>query len=179
MASILTIIREFYRKQFKSFILRTKNFTSMFYCIFRIYMKFWTLWKKNLKLIVYVFSKLFPSINRITWECSRPCFITPFGSQRVNESRRLQKSAREHFSAIFSSFWYRQSKKTSLLVRSEILGLFVSPLTADSVLTIIWGIYRNQFKCIYLNNQKPLLDGLLYFENLNKILSIFKKTWAS
>ena len=57
---------------------------------------------------------------------SRYCFTKPFGSQRVDGSQTLQKSEREHFYPTFSSSW-----QMILLVRSEILGLFVKPLTAD------------------------------------------------
>ena len=62
---------------------------------------------------------------------SSSCFKTLFGSQSVSRSQTLQKCAREHFSPSFSSFWNKKSWKTSLLVGFQILGLFVTPLTAD------------------------------------------------
>ena len=49
----------------------------------------------------------------------------------------------------------------SLLVRSEILGLFVNPLTADAKDSRDdTPICFNQFKCIYLKNQKLFGDIL-------------------
>ena len=61
----------------------------------------------------------------------RPCFGTPFWNQRFNGSLRLLKSAQKHFYPIVSSLWDKLSWKTSLLVGSEILGLFNNTLTAD------------------------------------------------
>ena len=58
-------------------------------------------------------------------------FRTPFGSQRVNGSQILQKSAPENVLAIVSLFRDKLSSKTSLIVRSEILGLFFNTVTAD------------------------------------------------
>ena len=49
----------------------------------------------------------------------------------LNGSQALLKSARQHVYPKFASILYRLSWKTSLLVRSEILGLFVNTFTAD------------------------------------------------
>ena len=61
----------------------------------------------------------------------RSCFWTPFSSQRVNGSQTLLKSARQYFYPILTSFWDKLHSKGSLLVRSEILGLFVNTLITD------------------------------------------------
>ena len=58
-------------------------------------------------------------------------FRTAFDSQHVKGSKTLLKSARQHFCLIVSSLWEKLSWKTSLLVISEILGLFVHTLKAD------------------------------------------------
>ena len=63
---------------------------------------------------------------------TRFCLRVAFGNQRVNGSQTLQKSAKENFYPTFSSFWHRWSWKTFLLVRCEILGLHVNPLTGDA-----------------------------------------------
>ena len=56
----------------------------------------------------------------------RSCLKIPFDSQRVNESQTLFKSARQHFYPISSSsFWDKLCLKTFVLVRSDILGLFL------------------------------------------------------
>ena len=57
--------------------------------------------------------------------------MTPFVSERVNESKTLLKPARQHFYLIYSSFWKTLSWKTSLLLTSKTLGLFINTLTAD------------------------------------------------
>ena len=62
---------------------------------------------------------------------NRSCFRTPLGGNCVNGSQTLLKSARQHFHCKFPSIWDRLCSKTSLLVRSEILGLFVETFTAD------------------------------------------------
>ena len=59
------------------------------------------------------------------------CFRAPFSSQRVNGSQALLKSALHHFYLIFPLIRDERSWKKLLLVRSEILGLFVNTLTAD------------------------------------------------
>ena len=61
----------------------------------------------------------------------RLSFRTPFGSQRYSGSKTALKSARQNFYPIVSSSRDILSWKVSLLVRSEILGLFVNTLTAD------------------------------------------------
>ena len=55
----------------------------------------------------------------------------PFGSQRVNGAQTLLRSAGHHFYTTSPLIRDRVSWKKLLLVRSEILGLFVNTLTAD------------------------------------------------
>ena len=61
----------------------------------------------------------------------RSCFRTPLSSQRVSEFEILLKPARHNFHPIIPLIKDNLSWKTSFLVRSEILGLFVNTLTAD------------------------------------------------
>ena len=61
----------------------------------------------------------------------RSSFWKPFGSQRVNESQKLLKSAEKHFYPISSLFWAKLSWIKSFLVRSETLGPLVNTLTGD------------------------------------------------
>ena len=62
---------------------------------------------------------------------NRACFWKPFGSERVNKSQKLLKSAEKYFYPTFSSFWAKFSWKKLFLIRSEILGLLVNTLTAN------------------------------------------------
>ena len=52
-------------------------------------------------------------------------------SQHVKGSEKLLKSARQNFCHIFWSLWKEISSKSSVLVISEILRLFVNILTPD------------------------------------------------
>ena len=62
---------------------------------------------------------------------NRDCFRKSFGSERVNESEKLLKSAERYFFSIFSSFREKLSFKKLFLIRSETLGLLVNTLTAN------------------------------------------------
>ena len=58
-------------------------------------------------------------------------FRTPFDSQYVKEPEKVLKSARQKFYLITSLPCKKLSWKMSLLLLSEILGLFVNKLTVD------------------------------------------------
>ena len=65
--------------------------------------------------------------------------------------------------------------KTSLLVRSKILGLFgTSCLPIMCILVINERNSGSRFKRYYVKNRKYFLNILLQFWNLHKILPIFK-----
>ena len=61
------------------------------------------------------------------------CFTTPFWNQRLNRSKTLLKCARRYFSANFPLISDKLRTETSLLVRSENLGLCFSRLTDDHI----------------------------------------------
>ena len=60
----------------------------------------------------------------------RTYFRTAFGNQRVNEFQTLLKSVWHYYYPIFLWIWNKLSCRKSVLVRCEILGLFVNRLTA-------------------------------------------------
>ena len=60
----------------------------------------------------------------------KPRVRTLMDSQHVKGSERLLKSARQYFCDIFLSLWNEMSSKSSVLVVSEILRLFVNILTS-------------------------------------------------
>ena len=60
----------------------------------------------------------------------RSCFRTAFGSQGFHELETLLKSAWQDFYPNFPLILDKLSWKTSPLIRSEILGLFVNTLMA-------------------------------------------------
>ena len=95
---------------------------------------------------------------------SKFCFRTPLDNQRDNGSQTVSKSAKDHFFANFSSFWNRKSWETSLLVRSEFLGLFVNPFTADErYFGHNTGILPQPIQMHYLKDETLSLMTLLHF----------------
>ena len=61
----------------------------------------------------------------------RPFFETRFGEQRVRRFKTLVESARHHYYRMFPRIWDKLSRKKSVFVTSEILGLFINTLTAE------------------------------------------------
>ena len=59
------------------------------------------------------------------------CFRAPFDSKRVHGSQTLLKLALQNFYPTFQLISKKLSLETSLLLRSEILGLFRNTFTAD------------------------------------------------
>ena len=98
-------------------------------------------------------------------------------SQHVKGSETLLKSARQNFWHIFWSLWKEISSKSSVLVISEILRLFVNILTPDDKysLSVKAGVQRNQFKSNYVKIKKYFLNVFLHFQNLDKIWNTWKK----
>ena len=58
-------------------------------------------------------------------------FRTPFESQHVRKSETLLKILPPHFHHIVLKLWQKLNFQISVLVISDILGLFVIRLTAD------------------------------------------------
>ena len=88
------------------------------------------------------------------------------------------------FFPFYGSIWNKLSCKMSLLLRSEILGLFVITLLTHwlpvtSVLIIRGRTLWKQFKCIYLKRRFFFIIFLLSFQNLHEFWNTFKKRWAS
>ena len=102
-------------------------------------------------LIAQAFLKFLNLTELLTYIHKRSSFWKSFASEHVYKSQKLLKSAEKYFYPTFSSFWGKLSWKKSLLVRSEILGLFVNTMRT-SMLLVIGRIYWYQFKCNYLKN---------------------------
>ena len=62
---------------------------------------------------------------------NRAYFGKRFGTERVNESQNLLKSAEKHLYPAFSSFWAKLSSKKSFLIRSEMIGPLDNAFTAS------------------------------------------------
>ena len=63
----------------------------------------------------------------------RPYFRTRLGKERFSGLETLLKSTRQHYYQMFPWIWDKLSWRTSVLVRSEILRLFVNTLTAEYI----------------------------------------------
>ena len=61
----------------------------------------------------------------------RSYFGTRYGKQRVRRFQTLLEWARNHYYPMFPRIWDELSWKKSVLVSSEILGLFVNTLIAE------------------------------------------------
>ena len=102
----------------------------IFLSICRICIKFRTFPKKK-KFIAQLFPRLLTPKDAFTSMHESRRFWKHFGSDRVNESLKLLKSAEKYHYPAFSSFWAKLSEKKLFLTRSEILGLLVNTLTAN------------------------------------------------
>ena len=58
-------------------------------------------------------------------------FRTRFGKQGLSWFETVLKSVRNHYYHMFPSIWDKLSWKKSVLVKSEVLRLFVDTLTAE------------------------------------------------
>ena len=87
--------------------------------------------EKKMSIQAQLFPKLFILKDVVTSTSKSTCFRTLFGNERVTGFQTLLKSARHHYYPLFSSIRGKLSWKKCALVRSEILRLFVSTLTAD------------------------------------------------
>ena len=106
---------------------------------------------------------------------NRDCFWKPFASEHVNESQKLLKSAEKHFHPTFSWFWGMLSLKKLILIRSDILRLFVNMLTANSEYS------RSNRDSLPLQIQTKLSAKtnifLWYFPSIFSIYIKFKMFW--
>ena len=86
--------------------------------------------EQKVSFIASVFRKLLTPRNMVTWMPWSSRFRTPVENQRLHGWQTMLKSARQHFHLNFPLSQDNLSKKTSLLVRCEILGHFGNMLTA-------------------------------------------------
>ena len=136
--------------------------------------------EKIITFIAFICPKLFilKSVVRLMpWNW---CFRKPFGNEPVKESKIVLKSPQHHFYANVQLISKKLSFVWCLLVGSEILGPLITrwrPITC--ILVIIDRNSHNKFKYNYLQNCQHFLQLLFDFQNLHKILTIFKNTLPS
>ena len=131
MASILFKIVRICNSQFKWNYLKNQkpflNIVSHFSNLYQILIVL----KKKMIIIANVFQKLKSARIFLRALSKKPRFRTRFEGQHVKASQMLAKSQWERFDHVFLSFWGKLIWKISPLALGEILGVFVSTLTAD------------------------------------------------
>ena len=109
----------------------TESFFWSFFYVSEIWIKFRTFSKKRWAfLLKYSWNHNLPK-EMVTNMSKTPYFRTRFGKQRVTGFELLLKSSRHHYYSMFPWIWEKLCWKKSVLVRSEILGLFVNTLTVE------------------------------------------------
>ena len=118
-------------------IWKTKNFCSIFCCIFEISFKFWTFSKKRMTLIAEVFPKLRTSKNMVTSMSKKSCFKGSFGKQHGKRTKTLLKFGWQHLYDIYWSLCRHLSYKKSLLVICKFSRLFPNTLSTDGKYSLL------------------------------------------
>ena len=112
-------------------------------------------------------------VKPLTKKC---CFRRSFDSQHVQWSQTLVKSSWEHFYHIFPSLWGQIIWKMLLLLKFEMIGVFVNTWAADFKYPVPdCENLQFSFKCNYLKNKKLFMSILCHLWNLDQIWNIFKK----
>ena len=108
-------------------------------------------------------------------------FRTLFPSRRFAGCKTLLKSPRQHFYSKSSLMWDTLSWRTSLLVRSEVLGLFANALTANHRYSChhFREISATSSNTIISKTKNILCIFYSLFSIYNKFCSFLKQSWAS
>ena len=105
------------------------------------------------------------------------CFRTRFLTQSVDVSQTLLKSPRQHFYPNFQLIENKLSQKTSLRVRSEILGLFLDTLAADHTYSRHnWAKFQQEIQTI-LSQKWKTHSGIFiaFFQSTQNFAHLEKK----
>ena len=129
-----------------------------------------------MSLIGQNFLKLLTPKNMLIKAHNRACFWKSFGSERVNKSQKLLKSAEKYLYPNLSFYelnWVRKSYFQSGLKFQHCL--LTGWLPTRSILVVIERIYRCQLKWNYLRNHKSFLDFFFNFGICIKFTMFGKK----
>ena len=116
---------------------KTKNFISIFCCIFEIWFKFSTFWKKRMTLIPEVFPKLRTPKNIVRSMSKRSRLKGSFGKHHAKRAQTLLKFAWQNLYHIYWSLWRQLTFKKFLLVICKISRLFPNTLSADGKYSLL------------------------------------------
>ena len=132
MPSILFKTARICNSQFKCYYLKNqKNFQHFLLHFWNLH-QILNLLKKRTIVIANVFPKLQTLKIFVRPLSKKRRFRTRLDSQHVKASQILEKSPREHFDHVSSSFSRKLVWKMLLLILLEFLGVSVNTLTAES-----------------------------------------------
>ena len=131
IASILLNITRICDSQCKcNYLKNEKVFLNFFFDFWNLH-DIWSIFKKKMMVIANVFPTLNIVKNFVRPLCKKHRFGTRFDTQHDKVSQILAKSPRECFHHVFSSFWKKLIWNISPVLLGEILGMFLSTLSAD------------------------------------------------
>ena len=131
MTSIHSAICRIFCNKFKRCYLKNARLFLDFLLKFWNVREIYNIFKKRIRVLAYLFSKLMFRKDVSTETSRRSFFRTPFGNQRVNGFQTPLKVARHHYYPLFPWFPGELSWKKTALLWSKILRLFANTLTAD------------------------------------------------
>ena len=141
------------RKHFLQLLLHVRNLHKIL-----------LIFNKKISFIALIFRKLLNPTNVVTLMPVSSSFRTPFASKRVHGSQTLLEFALQHFHPNFPLIKDNLSWKTSLLARSEILGLFGNTLTADHMSSRHrWDKLMQQVQMLLSQKQKIFSEIFIEF----------------
>ena len=116
---------------------KTKNFISIFCCIFEIWFKFSTFWKKRMTLIPEVFPKLRTPKKMVTSMSKKSHLKGSFGKLHGKRPQTLLKFAWQHLYHIYWLLWRQLTSKKSPLVTCKTSRLFPNRLSGDGKYSLL------------------------------------------
>ena len=133
--------------------------------------------KKKFSFIPWIFPKLLTPKNAVTWMLESSSFRTPFGSQCAHGLQTLLKLSRQHFYPDFLIISEQRSSKKSLIVISEIVGLFSNMSTAYHTYSRQnWEKLPQQVEAkLYSNHEIVFQIFILFFKATLKLSHFLKK----
>ena len=136
--------------------------------------------RKVMTLIAYAIPSLGTAKHVVKQMSKTSCFRRSFNRQHGKQSQTLLNSERQHLYHNYCSLRKKLSRRTSLLVICKILRLILNTLTADDEYSLLKKGNLTQPTQMQLSKKKDFCQHFFcIFLNLDQILNIFKKIWAS
>ena len=175
MTSILFGIVRICVSLFKRTYLKNEKIFLNFLFLFRNLHQILNIFLKKKIVIANVFPKLETVKDLVRGVSKRHHLRTFFESRHVKGSQTRLKSAWERFYDSFSSLWVEIIWKISLLLKFEILSVFVKTFTAGDKYPVrdCQNLSFTLFKRNYLKKEKLFLRFCFLFRNFHEIFKLF------